>query len=150
MSKSTSLPFISPDKRKVVQRLIKMNVLDVKFDGKIITFRFDRHQITNHVRQRKHLGWVGEWSRNSDIIYYDDELVKYPKELLCVPVHESIEKYLNQFYGLNENAEGHYVATIIEQKFAKNIGVNWHDYNWRIEFISKDEYKYYKGKKCTK
>lgn len=139
-----SLSFISPDKRLIVKRLIKMNVLDVKYDKKYISFRFDRHQIKNRVVMKKHLGWVGHWSRTTNTVYYDDDLVTQPKELLAVLIHESIEKYVHDMYGLSDDAEGHYVATIIEQKFAKQTGINWNDYNWRVEFIYRKEMKHNK------
>jgi len=136
-----SMSFIKPEKRPLVKRLITMSALDVKFDGKYITFRYDRHEIKNRVVMKKHLGWVGHWSRGTNTIYYDDDLVKQPKELLSVLVHESIEKYVHDKYELSDSAEGHYVATMVEQKFARKIGVNWDDYNWRVEFIYRKEMK---------
>lgn len=136
-----SLSFIKPDKRAIVKRLSKMNALDVKFNGKQITFRYDRSLINNKVIMRKHLGWVGLWSHTNNTIYYDDDLVSQPKELLCVLIHESIEKYVHDKYDLSESAEGHYVATMVEQNFARDTGVNWEDYNWRVEFIYRKEMK---------
>jgi len=138
-----TMSFIKPEKRKEVKRLSAMNALDVKYDGKYITFRYDRHNIKNKVVMRKHLGWVGHWSRGTNTIYYDNDLVKQPKELLSVLVHESVEKYVHDKYGLSDDAEGHYVATMVEQKFAREIGVNWNDYNWRVEFIYRKEMKHH-------
>lgn len=139
-----SMSFIKPDKRVLVKRLIKMNVLNVKYTGNYLTFRYDRHDIRNRVVMRKHLGWVGHWSRGTNTVYYDDDLVKQPKELLSVLVHESVEKYVHDKYDLSDNAEGHYVATMVEQKFARQIGVNWDDYNWRVEFIYRKEMRHNK------
>lgn len=139
-----SLSFIHPDKKKLVKKLITMNALNVKYDGKNLSLRYDRHDIKNRVVMKKHLGWVGHWSRGTNTIYYDNDLVKHPKELLCVLVHESIEKYVHDHYGLSDDAEGHFVATMIEQKFARQIGVNWNDYNWRVEFIYRKEMKHNK------
>jgi len=139
-----SMSFIKPDKRVLVKRLIAMNALDVKYTGKYLTFRYDHHNIRNRVVMRKHLGWVGHWSRGTNTVYYDDDLVNQPKELLSVLVHESVEKYVHDKYGLSDNAEGHYVATMVEQKFARQIGVNWDDYNWRVEFIYRKEMRYHK------
>lgn len=139
-----SMSFIHPDKRKLVKHLSSMSALNVKYNGNYITLRYDRHEIKNRVIMKKHLGWVGHWSRGTNTIYYDKELVKEPKELLSVLVHESIEKYVHDKYGLSDDAEGHYVATMVEQKFARNIGVNWDDYNWRVEFIYRKEMKYNK------
>ena len=139
-----SMSFIKPDKRALVKRLIKMNALDVKYDGKYLTLRYDRHDIRNRVVMKKHLGWVGHWSHSANTIYYDDDLVNQPKELLSVLVHESIEKYVHDKYDLSDDAEGHYVATMVEQKFACQIGVNWDDYNWRVEFIYRKEMKHNK------
>lgn len=137
-----SMSFIKPDKRATVKRLIKMNALDVKFNGKYIVLRYDRNTITNKVVMKKHLGWVGKWSPTTNTIYYDNDLVSQPKELLCVLVHESIEKYVHDKYELSDSAEGHYVASMIEQKFARDSGVNWDDYNWRVEFIYRKEMKH--------
>jgi hypothetical protein len=136
-----SMSFIKPDKRSIVKHLISMNALDVKFNGKSISFRYDRHIIKNKVVVRKHLGWVGRWSRETNTVYYDNDLVKQPKELLCVLVHESVEKYVHEKYGLSDSAEGHYVATMVEQKYAQQSGVNWEDFDWRIEFICRKEMK---------
>ena len=139
-----SMSFINPDKRKLVKHLSSMNALNVKYTGNYITLRYDRNEIKNKVVMKKHLGWVGHWSRGTNTIYYDKELVKEPKELLSVLVHESIEKYVHDKYGLSDDAEGHYIATMVEQKFARDIGVNWDDYNWRVEFIYRKEMKYKK------
>ena len=139
-----TISFIKPEKRALVKRLIKMNPLDVKYDGKYITFRYDRHAIKNKVVAKKHLGWVGSWSRTANTIYYDPDLVNQPKEVLSVLVHESIEKYLHDTYGFSDSADGHYVATMVEQEFAHGIGVNWDDYNWRVEFICRKELKHKK------
>ena len=139
-----SLSFVNPEKKSLVKRLITMNALNVKYDGKNIEFRYDRHLIKNRVVMRKHLGWVGHWSRGTNTVYYDNDLVKQPKELLCVLVHESVEKYVHDKYGLSDDAEGHFVATMVEQKFARQIGVNWNDYNWRVEFIYRKEMKHSK------
>lgn len=138
------MSFIKEDKRKLVKRLIAMNVFDVKYDGKNLSFRYDKTNIRNRVVMRKHLGWVGHWSRGTNTVYYDNDLVKQPKELLCVLIHESVEKYVHDKYGLSDDAEGHYVATMVEQKFARQIGVNWNDYNWRVEFIYRKEMKHNK------
>jgi hypothetical protein len=134
-----SMSFVNPEKRKLVKQLISMNALNVKFNGKTITFRYDRHIIKNKVVVRKHLGWVGHWSRNTNTVYYDSDLVKSTKEIISVLVHESIEKYVYDTYGLSDSAEGHYIATMIEQKFAQESGINWDDHNWRIEVIAKKE-----------
>jgi hypothetical protein len=143
-----SMSFIQPDKRKLVKRLSAMNALNVKYDGKTISFRYDRNLIRNKVIMKKHLGWVGQWSRTTNTVYYDDDLVNQPKELLCVLIHESIEKYVHDKYGLSDIAEGHYIATMVEQKFARTSGVNWEDYNWRVEFISRKEIKHNKKSLC--
>jgi hypothetical protein len=140
-----TMSFVKPEKRQLVKRLISMNALNVNYDGKYITFRYDRNVIKNRVVIRKHLGWVGHWSRGTNTIYYDDDLLKFPKELLCVLVHESVEKYIHDKYGLSDDAEGHYVATMIEQKFARESRVNWDDYNWRVEFIARKEIKHNKA-----
>jgi hypothetical protein len=141
-----SMTFIKPDKRALVKRLIKMNALGVNFNGSSISMRFDRSDIKNLVKVKKHLGWVGHWEKHSNTILYDDDLLKHPKELICVLVHESIEKYVYEKYGLSPDAEGHYVASMIEQKFARTSGVNWNDYNWRVEFIYRKEMKHDKKK----
>lgn len=138
-----SMSFIKPDKRKMVKHLSSMSALNVKYDGKFITLRYDRHLIKNKTVIRKHLGWVGHWSRGTNTIYYDNDLVKEPKELLSVLVHESIEKYVHDKYGLSDDAEGHYVATMVERKFARSIGINWEDFGWRVEFIYRKEMKYH-------
>ena len=139
-----TISFIKPEKRALVKRLIKMSPLDVKYDGKYITFRYDRHVIKNKVVAKKHLGWVGSWSRTANTIYYDPDLVNQPKEVLSVLVHESIEKYLHDTYDFSDSADGHYVATMVEQEFGRGIGVNWDGYNWRVEFICRKEMKHKK------
>jgi hypothetical protein len=139
-----SISFIKPEKRAIVKRLVKMSPLDVKYDGKTITFRYDRHIIKNKVIAKKHLGWVGRWSRTANTIYYDPDLVNQPKEVLSVLMHESIEKYVHDTYELSDSADGHFVATMVEQKFAQEIGVNWDDFNWRVEFICRKEMKHKK------
>ena len=136
------MSFIKLEKRPLVKRLITMSALDVKYDGKYITFRYDRHVIKNKVIAKKHLGWVGHWSRTANTIYYDSDLVNQPKEILCVLIHESVEKYVHDTYNLSDTAEGHHVATMVEHNFARQSGVNWDDYHWRVEFICRKEMKH--------
>jgi hypothetical protein len=136
----TNLEFIKPKDRTEVARLITLKARNVKFDGLTISFDYDGKHIQDIVKRRKHLGWVGYWSRGSNTVYYDND-VNRRNELICLLVHEGVEKYVKQTYGLSPENSGHYVATIVEHDVARRLGVNWDAYNWRVEFIYRKEMK---------
>lgn len=141
------LSFITPENRALVEKLSKKKVTNIKFDGKTCTFTYDGHRLKHNVREAKHLAWVGKWSANGDwrssrkTIYYDDNvrLEGTGKELLCVCIHEGVERYLQKRYGLSWVTDGHYVASKVEEALGKRLGVNWTEYMWKIEFINRKE-----------
>lgn len=146
----TRLSFIPPENRALVEKLSKKRVTNIKFDGKTCTFTYDGHRLKHHVHEVRHLVWVGRWSMHGDwrtskkTLYYDNQ-VKIEgtgKELILVLVHEGVERYCQKRYNLSWVVEGHYVASEVEHALAHKLGVNWTEYQWKVEFINRKENEY--------
>lgn len=137
--------------KNLVKRLKKLPLGRVKFidsnprdkklsDGSTIIVEYDGRKLKNKIEIMKHLGYVGAFHTKRNMVSCDDDLTD-PKEQKTICVHETIEKYVSKKYGLDIDIEAHEVATAIERKFAKRIGVNWLGYNRRVAWIHDKESK---------
>lgn len=130
---------IDKNKRDLVRRLIREHAKNVRFRNGIISFDFDGCRIRNRVEIKPSVKWVGTWSRKTNKVLLDDDMYNDIREVISLALHESVEKYLHQKYGLSTDAEGHYVAEHVEKDFAKRAGINWNDYMWKAEFVHRKE-----------
>jgi len=135
------MQFIDAKKRDLVKRLSNLNVSNVRFDGQTISLNYDGHVLHNRVRALTCEPWVGHWNRQHNIVYYDDDMGRNLRQVQSLAVHETIEKYVCQRYGLNSDAEGHYVAEMVERKYARKLGIDLRDYEWRTEFVHRKEWQ---------
>jgi hypothetical protein len=77
---------------------------------------------------------VGSWNRREGEIYIDKDMFE-PKDMdsfkaLCV--HEAIEKFLVERFGLKVDEESHLVATAKEQQYLERIGGNWRSHQLKV------------------
>lgn len=145
MRSSANLPKLRPKSAVGRAMLPSLRVSDVKYgaplDGQsgFISFRFDGETIANRIKlmpDKDIAEKVGRWANNADVVFASDHVPhKYLKSLA---VHESIEKYLKECYGLDENAEGHDIAEAVEKKlFLKSRPIEeWKDYGKHVKFVS--------------
>ncbi len=121
-----------PDMREIALRhefvkiLFKSPLREVKFSGNKVSLIFFGHRISDYVIiKREH--HVGEWSRRRKQISIDKKITardrKKSFKALCV--HEVIEKFLVEKFGLRLDTEAHVVATRKEKEYLKSIKGNW-------------------------
>jgi|GEM_PF-2505394 len=70
---------------------------------------------------------VGSWSKSKDEIFIDKEILETEniKSFKALCVHEAVEKFLVETYGLDLDKEAHVVATKKEEEYLKRIGGSW-------------------------
>jgi hypothetical protein len=123
----------------LAQELAEEPVRNVSYTPKSISLTFNGETITNKIKVVKHESWVGSWSRKKAEIYIDDDLPEEWRETIAV--HETVEKYLRERYGLDENAEGHEAAEEVERRnFLKTHSQKeWEEYMQIVERIHRKE-----------
>jgi hypothetical protein len=109
-----------------VKILLKAPIKEVKFSGKKVSLTFFGHRISDKIiiKKERH---VAEWSRKRKEVFIDKKITAEDrkKSLKALCVHELIEKFLVEKFGLMLDAEAHVVATKKEKEYLKSIGGNW-------------------------
>jgi hypothetical protein len=129
--------FVNMRQKKTIENLARRHVKDVKFDGETISFLFDGKRLNYVAKSKKHCGWVGNWSRRGDVIYYDDDVPR--RYLIPLLVHEGVEAYVAKKKRLDPMVDAHYVASQVEDKALKTMRINPKHYSWQIERIYRVE-----------
>jgi 8-oxo-dGTP diphosphatase len=101
-------------RKEIIERLSKKHATSVKFDGKFISIHYDGQKLRCRAVKRA-VRDVGIWSKKENTVYYDKNLTD--KTFLAILVHEVVEKYTAQTYGLDTDTEAHLVATAVEKEF---------------------------------
>jgi hypothetical protein len=101
-------------KRSLIAKLSSKRARFVSVKNGHLSLRFDSHLLRNRI-MRKHDPGIGNWARKHNVIYYDERL-KQP-DIMPVLVHESVEKYVAQKYGLHTQSEAHKIAMAAEKNF---------------------------------
>lgn len=101
-------------KRALIAKLSKKRAAFVSVRKGFLSLRFNNHLLRNRIR-KKHDPGIGNWARKKNEIYYDEKL-KQP-DIIPILVHEAVEKYVAQKYGLHTQSEAHKVAMAAEKKF---------------------------------
>jgi hypothetical protein len=119
-------------REELVERLSRSKVTNVTTGTGVIRFRYDGFLQTFNVKTNRHVPWVGHWNKRT--LTLDDD-VRNKKDILCMAIHEGIEAHVARRYKLDRDYTAHYIATRVEQAFAKGIRHNWDDYQMRTELI---------------
>lgn len=140
---------LNPRKRRIVNKLIRRGATNIHLIGDKFSFDYGGKHYEFEAVKEKHLGWVGQWGRGkSKKLYYDDDVPpRYVKPLLT---HEGVESIGAKEYGLNPWVDAHYVATKVEDKAVKHLGINPDRYAWTIEKIYRIEMRKDKSKLAGK
>jgi hypothetical protein len=101
-------------KKALITALSKKRATCASYRRHVLTIKFDGHLLKNKVVKRREPG-IGDWARRHHVIYFD-RLVK-DVDLLPVLIHEALEKYCAQHYGLHTQSEAHRVALAVERRF---------------------------------
>jgi len=106
---------LTPKQRRLlIRELSAKRVSYVSFQKGYLSLKFDGKILRNKVRIKHDVG-LGNWSRKRNEIYYDESL-KSP-HILPILVHEAVEKYAAQKYGLRTQSEAHRIAMAVEKIF---------------------------------
>jgi hypothetical protein len=121
-------------KRERAMRIAFVKAL-IRYPVKGVTFSHNYHRISltffgeriSHKIIVKRERYIGAWSRKRDEIDVDKHFSTrdHIKSFRAICVHEAVEKYLGEKYGLHEDTEAHEVATAKERQYLRKIGGNW-------------------------
>ena len=112
--------------KEFVKILLRAPVRNVKFSKGKISLIFFSHRISNKIRIKRE-DHVAEWSRRRKEIFIDKKInhKEKTKSFKALCVHELIEKFLVEKFGLKLDEEAHLVATKKEKEYLKSINGNW-------------------------
>jgi len=115
------------------------NVSVLTYSPNRITVTFDGEVLSNRVKIVPHEAWVGSYSKNSSEVYVDDDVPQRFRRSMAI--HETVEKYLKERYGLSDLYEGHEYADEIERRWhLKNLGsMSWENYSAVVERVHRKE-----------
>jgi hypothetical protein len=108
-------------------------VTKIKFSKYRISFNFFGYRISDRITVKKQ-PHVGEWSRRVSKIVIDKNFNKRGrmKEFKSLCLHEAVEKFLVEKFGLNTDNEAHQVAKKKEREYLESIGGNWKSHELKV------------------
>lgn len=116
-----------------VKILLKYPVTNIKFSKGKISLNFFDQRISDKIVLKRE-DHVAEWSRRRREIFIDKNFGEKEKEksfrALCI--HELIERFLNEKYGLNVDKEAHIVATQKEKEYLEGVKGNWKSHELKV------------------
>lgn len=115
------------DKKEIIKKLSKLKVSNVVFKDNWISLTFDGHHLKNKA-VKKRTGVVGDWSRKSNEVYYEPYLKR--EDIVPILVHETVEKFVTEKYGLDVDKESHKIAEAVERNFIASK--SWRAHQQRI------------------
>lgn len=117
-----------------VRMLVRAPVKSVRFSkgGRRVSLAFLGERVACDVLVKREV-YVGHWRRKSGIDI-DKEMFskKRMRSFKALCVHEAIEKFLVERYGLKLDEEAHAVATAKEKQYLKRIGGNWKSHQMTV------------------
>lgn len=131
-----------PHKRRFVKYLVRIlkreKVKNVKFGKNWISFEYDGEKIKDKIVIKKHEGYVGTWAKTKDKVYIDDDL-KGGMDVKAVTLHEAIEKFIAQKYGLRDDREAHELANFKEKEFLERVDGTWMRHQRNVDKVWRKE-----------
>jgi hypothetical protein len=108
-------------------------VTNIKFYKNRISFNFFGYRISDRitVKRQPH---VGEWSRRVRKIVIDKNFNEKDKmkEFKSLCLHEAVERFLVEKFGLNTDNEAHPVAKKKEREYLESMGGNWKSHELNV------------------
>ena len=116
-----------------VSILLNSPVTNIKFSKDRISLSFFGHRISDKITVKRE-NHVAEWSRKRREVFIDKNFGEREKEksfrALCI--HELIERFLVEKYGLKLNEEAHIVATCKEKEYLESVKGNWRSHELKV------------------
>ena len=116
-----------------VKILLKCPITNIKFSKERVSLSFFGHRISDKIiiKRENH---VAEWSRKRREIFIDKNFGEKEKEksfrALCI--HELIERFLYEKFGLKLNEEAHIIATQKEKEYLESVNGNWRSHELKV------------------
>ena len=135
MKKKSTKAKISNKKlhKAFVKLLKKYPVTKIKFSNNRISLNFFGKRISDKIILKRE-NHVAEWSRKRKEIFIDKNFGEKEKEksfrALCI--HELIERFLYEKFGLNVDEEAHVVATQKEKEYLESVKGNWKSHELKV------------------
>ncbi len=101
-------------RKKLIDDLSRKHPTSIRFTKSRISFSYDGKRISFKV-VRARVKDVGRWSYTKPVVFYDKNL--NPRSILPIVLHEAIEKYVAERYGLKEDTDAHKIASAVEKEF---------------------------------
>ena len=116
-----------------VRILLKSPVTNIKFSEDRVSLSFFGYRISDKITVKRE-NHVAEWSRKRREIFIDKNFGEREKEksfrALCI--HELIERFLYEKFGLKLNEEAHIVATQKEKEYLESVKGNWRSHELKV------------------
>jgi hypothetical protein len=122
----------------LVRILRREKIKNVKFGKDWVSFEYDGEKIKDKIVIKKHEGHVGTWAATKDKVYVDDDL-KGKRDVKAVALHEAIEKYIAQKYGLRDDVEAHDLADFKEREFLERVDGTWMKHQRKVDKVWRKE-----------
>jgi hypothetical protein len=131
-------------KEELAKELSRKSVSNVWYTGDRISLTFDGERISNKISVVQHEVWTGSWSRKRPVVYIDNDVPEKLRKSLAI--HESVEKYLKEKYGLDPNNEAHFAAEDIERRefLRQHSQKEWDEYSKIAEIVHRKELSWLK------
>jgi len=126
--------------RYLVRILKREKIKNIQFGKDWISFEYDGEKIKNKIIIKKHESYVGSWAKTKDRIYIDDNL-KGKMDIKAVALHEAIEKFASQKYGLRYDVEAHDLADAKEKEFLERVDGTWVEHQRKVDKVWRKEGK---------
>jgi len=114
----------------LIKSLLREKVKNVKIKKDWISLEYDEEKIKNKIVTKKHEVHVGSWAKTRGKVYVDDDLKGKNRD--SVALHEAIEKFVAEKYGLDEDTDAHKIAEEKEEEYFKKIGGNWRSHQMKV------------------
>ncbi len=122
--------------KEFIKILLKFPIKNVNFSKNKISLTFFNHRISDKIKIKLE-DHVAEWSRRRKEVFIDKKInisdKKKSFKALCV--HELIEKFLVEKFGLKTDEEAHLVATQKEKEYLESINGNWRSHEHIVYWI---------------
>jgi hypothetical protein len=124
----------------LVRLLKKEKVKNVQFGKDWVSLEYDGEKIKEKIVIKKHESYVGSWAKTKDKVYVDDDL-KGKVDVKAVALHEAIEKFIAQKYGLRDDREAHDLANFKEKEWLERIDGTWVEHQRKVDKVWRKEGK---------
>ncbi len=124
----------------LVRLLKKEKVTNIQFGKDWVSLEYDEEKIKDKIVIKKHEKFVGSWAKTKDKIYVDDDL-KGKIDSKAVALHEAIEKFIAQKYGLSDDFEAHDIANAKEREYLEKVDGTWMEHQRKVDKVWRKEGK---------